>query len=203
MTSQTTPNLKGVFEQGDKPQGSDYANLIDSFVSNTDTTAQTMASDLSLPNLIATTKVSSPAGNFALVSASSMVVTGRVSADRGTAMIIQRATLLSTNTAGAPVSISLPSGSNVVDFWVDVETPFATGAGVTAADITMSAANGVTLAKIAVSASTKRYNTSNAQTVGSIGYRNVTATIEAYVSIQGSATALSAGQAMLTVVYVR
>ena len=51
MTAQTKAVNKSVFEQGDKPQGSDYANLIDSYVSNIDTTTQTMVSDLIIPNL--------------------------------------------------------------------------------------------------------------------------------------------------------
>ena len=48
MTQQTRATLKGVFEQGDVPQGSDYEDLIDSFVSLADTTAQTVTSDLTI-----------------------------------------------------------------------------------------------------------------------------------------------------------
>lgn len=57
MTSQNRSNLKGSFETGDIPQGSDFANLIDSFVSLTDSTAQAMASDLQVPVLISTSQI--------------------------------------------------------------------------------------------------------------------------------------------------
>lgn len=70
MTAQTRAVLKGEFEDGDTPAGSNYEDLIDSFVSISDTTAQSIASDLSAPILIATTEVSSPQGNFTEVSAS-------------------------------------------------------------------------------------------------------------------------------------
>jgi hypothetical protein len=96
MTAQTRSVLKALFEDGDKPGGSDYVDWIDSMVSLSDTTAQSMTSDLALPKLIATTEVSSPliattkvsasTGNFSVirvkgnVSASSLAVTGIVSA---------------------------------------------------------------------------------------------------------------------------
>ena len=213
MSSQNRTNLKGVFEQGDKPQGSDYVNLIDSFLNLTDTTAQTVASQLTVPTLVASTKVSAPVASFANVSASTIAVAGGVTTikkiqsgtagSRGTAILVQRVTLAANTTAGIPATIVLPSGSNIIDMYVDVEIPFATAVGVTAAEVNVSAAAGVLLARINVSASTVRYGTmQNAQTVGSSGFRNVTTTIEAHVSIQGSPTAMTAGQAMLSVVYV-
>ena len=46
MTAKDRPTLKGAFENGDKPQGSDFEDLIDSSVSLTDSTAQTVTSKL-------------------------------------------------------------------------------------------------------------------------------------------------------------
>jgi len=54
MTAQTSSTNKSRFEQGDRPQGSDYVDLIDSFVANTDSTAQSIVSNLTVPTLFAT-----------------------------------------------------------------------------------------------------------------------------------------------------
>lgn len=48
MTAQTRSTLKAVFEDGDVPQGSDYTDLIDSFLSLTNTTAQAITSPLEI-----------------------------------------------------------------------------------------------------------------------------------------------------------
>ena len=237
MTAQTRVTNKSRYEQGDKPQGSDYADLIDSFLSLADTTAQTSTSDFIAPKLIATTEVSAPLVVATEVSASTVqtktlhatTVSGATvnantlnagtinvsssaifqeriqvgdGGQRGTVTLVQRVTLAANITAGVPAVIVLPSGSDVVDFIVDVEIPFATGAGVTAADVNISAAGGLRMAVINVSASTTRYNLAGAQSVNGSTFRNVTATIEAHVSIQGSPTAMTAGQAMLTVLYI-
>lgn len=61
MTSQTRATLKGVFETGDTPTGTNYTDVMDSFLSLIDTTAQTVTSDLSVPKLLATTEVSAEA----------------------------------------------------------------------------------------------------------------------------------------------
>lgn len=55
MTAKSRSNLKAVFENGDSPQGSDFEDLIDSSVSLTDTSAQSLASNLTAPGLAATT----------------------------------------------------------------------------------------------------------------------------------------------------
>lgn len=55
MTAQTRAVLKAAFETGDIPDGDDYANLVDSFVSLSDTTAQSLSSNLEVITLIATT----------------------------------------------------------------------------------------------------------------------------------------------------
>jgi hypothetical protein len=48
MTAKSRSALKSAFETGDIPDGTDYADLIDSFLNLSDTTAQTVTSDISL-----------------------------------------------------------------------------------------------------------------------------------------------------------
>lgn len=57
MAIKDRPTLKALFENGDKPQGQDFADHIDSMVALSDTTAQSMASKLEGPEF-ATSKVS-------------------------------------------------------------------------------------------------------------------------------------------------
>lgn len=47
MVAQDRATLKAEFETGDVPDGTDYGNLIDSFISITDTSAQAVASPIS------------------------------------------------------------------------------------------------------------------------------------------------------------
>lgn len=70
MTAQTRATNRGRFEDGDRATGSNFADLMDSFVSIADTTVQALSSDLSAIKLIATTEVSSPQVNTTEVSAS-------------------------------------------------------------------------------------------------------------------------------------
>ena len=58
MTAQTRTNLKQSFQQGDKPQESDYTDMIDSFVSLSDSADQTVTSKLTISGGVATTTVS-------------------------------------------------------------------------------------------------------------------------------------------------
>lgn len=69
MTSYNQATLKTFFETGDVPFGSDYANLIDSFVNTVDTSNQMMAGSLTPTELIT-----------ARVSATNANVTGTLSA---------------------------------------------------------------------------------------------------------------------------
>lgn len=76
MTAQTRAVNKSRFEQGDTPQGSDYADLIDSSVSIADTTAQSISSPLTVTGALgASTTVSAATGEFTTVSADSVVAT--------------------------------------------------------------------------------------------------------------------------------
>lgn len=141
----------------------------------------------------------------AIVSGSA-VFTDRVqsgdSGQRGTATMVQRVTIATDTTTGAPATIVIPSGSDIIDFIVDIEEQFDTAAGATAANIEISGAGGATLAVIPVSAS-GQYNLAGANAGNAESRRNVTVTIEAHVSIQGSPTAMTVGQAMLSIVYVQ
>jgi hypothetical protein len=51
VTAKSRANLYAAFEDGDRPRGSDFEDMIDSFLSLTDTTAQSLAGNLTVPNL--------------------------------------------------------------------------------------------------------------------------------------------------------
>lgn len=157
MTASTRATNKGRFEDGDTPQGSDYADLIDSFLSLADTTAQAVTSDIITPKIIATTEVSSPLISTTEVSASvgsfsEMTITGVVSASSanfhdvvtsafqatgpikgGTAgavgfmVLTQQSTVLATQTTNTTVAV-VPDNSDVLDIYMFVKEAFATAA---------------------------------------------------------------------------
>lgn len=58
MSELSRVSLKSLFENNDIPDGTDYSDLIDSFVNLVDSSTQTMASKLSLPNISVTSTVS-------------------------------------------------------------------------------------------------------------------------------------------------
>ena len=72
MTAQTTTVNKAAFEQGDRPQGSNYSDLIDSYINVVDTTAQSMASDLTVPNLTVNTTLQTTHVTAQTVAASAL-----------------------------------------------------------------------------------------------------------------------------------
>ena len=86
MTAQNRTVNKARFEQGDLPQGSDFADLIDSFLSLVDTSSQTVASNV----------VFSGGVNIATVSAATLVVEnyGNVSANRVDSSVVSAAVLV-------------------------------------------------------------------------------------------------------------
>lgn len=91
MTAQDRATLKSEFETGDVPDGTDYGNLIDSFLSLVDTSAQTVASPVTFSGsaaftgtvTAATAKVLGGLNVSAAVTAGSVDVLGalRVSAN--------------------------------------------------------------------------------------------------------------------------
>ena len=247
MAQQTRTTMKGVFEQGDTPQGSDYVNLVDSYLSLADTTAQTVTSDLTVPILTAT-ETSANRGNFGTVNVSgSSTFTGPVYASAtaqftgmvlvsGTAffhkpihvsptahiqgpfrvgaagnisvMLAQAATIVAINSAGNPVTFSIPSGADVKNIWIDMEAPFASGVVTANRVTTYIGGTGVSAAslisEIAVSAS-GQYNLLRTTTVAGNHtlLRNVTTTVHAFQSMKATDSAATAGQGILTVHYIQ
>lgn len=78
MTSQTSTILKSAFEQGDRPQGSDFVDLIDSFVNLVDTTAQTVTSNITIPNINTGRLIASATVETSRVVASNKISWGSV-----------------------------------------------------------------------------------------------------------------------------
>lgn len=167
MSAQNSATIKAKFENGDKPQGSDYVDWIDSFVSKVDTTAQSVTSDLTAPKIIGSTEVSSPqvnatevsasVGSFTRVTTGNLAVTGTVSASamhvtnmtingsanipvldgpvqvgptgqRGRLMLVQQAEISGNN---AKKTITLPGGSDIIDFKYIPRSPLSTSAAST------------------------------------------------------------------------
>ncbi|MCB7127943.1 MAG: hypothetical protein J3T61_00190 [Candidatus Brocadiales bacterium] len=208
MTITSRTGLKAKFETGDTPVGSDYVDWIDSYLHLTDATVQSITSKVALDGGLSTTTVSGANAVFTgAVSALSVVGVSakfdRASlgpASEGNMVGRVKATILQNNTAGNPVLINVPSGADILEFLVDIETPFETAAGATACNIEASlAAAGSALGRINVSAS-GRYDLIDDGTIADmVQFRNVTATIEVHASIQNSATAITTGQGILTV----
>lgn len=74
MTTYNKATLKTFFETGDVPSGTDYANLIDSYVNIVETTTQVMAGALNPTELI-TARVSAANGNITgILSAATLAV---------------------------------------------------------------------------------------------------------------------------------
>lgn len=78
MTAQTRTVNKNRFEQGDTPQGSDFVDLIDSFVALSDTTAQTIVSKVIFSGGLDTPLVSANAVNAISIIAGSAQVRGGI-----------------------------------------------------------------------------------------------------------------------------
>lgn len=87
MTIRNRTSLKNISENGDTADANLFTDIIDSAVNLSDTTAQSMSSDLQAPRFIATTEVSA-AGHTLAASAVSFAVpttvatTAHSSADR-------------------------------------------------------------------------------------------------------------------------
>ncbi len=137
MTAQNRTTLKGVFEQGDTPQGSDYADLIDSFLSLVDSTAQSITSNISAPVVVATTEVCAPAGDFTTVSAqrvttSALTVLAAVSASSVFAENVNAsaATFVTVTVDSAVIATARVSGLSVLDvLTLDIATTATAGVG--------------------------------------------------------------------------
>lgn len=101
MTQQTRAALKLKFEQGDRPQGSDYEDLIDSFVNTQDATAQTLNSTLVVPKLGAASVTAN------MVSAQSVVVSGAL------AVTVDAVTVSAQHVNGSAANFGTVSAQNM------------------------------------------------------------------------------------------
>ena len=152
MTAQTRAILKANFETGDVPDGTNYVDLVDSFLAIVDTTAQSLASDLTVPTLIATTevsagdviatKVSASSGSFVIVSAdrvhaSAATFLAVVSADRIHASAATfGATVSADSIAASSASISVFSAATIS--FNTIATALATASAVGGTGINVS-----------------------------------------------------------------
>lgn len=104
MTNYSKATLKTFFETNDVPNGSDYANFIDSYVNIVETGVQSMAGPL-LPTELITARVSAANINVTVgLSANSISVATDVSATNGT--VYASANRASFNYHGTPVIVS-------------------------------------------------------------------------------------------------
>ncbi len=85
MTALSRASLKTFFENGDIPQGSDFANLIDSCMNVVDTSAQSLASPLVVTELI-TPRVSAASANILGIVSAGSIATGAITASSITAL---------------------------------------------------------------------------------------------------------------------
>lgn len=74
MTVLSKTTFKGLFETGDVPQQTDYANLFDSCVMCAETTAQSMLGSLRIQNEMASTSVSANTGTFGNLAVSALTL---------------------------------------------------------------------------------------------------------------------------------
>lgn len=136
MTVATRATLKGYFDNGDTITASAMVDLIDSFVHLSDTTAQSLNSDLTVPNLVATNISANNVGVAGKITASAATFTGAVrqgasaaasaSQSLGYFLVVQEATIAGAATAQVAY---LPTTSNIHSVAVKVLTPGSTGAG--------------------------------------------------------------------------
>ena len=84
MTVQSRSTLKATFEDGDTPAGSDYTDLMDSFVHISDTSAQSVGSPLVITTMGATTvsAANMEVTNLTLVAEVTSAVSAEASANR-------------------------------------------------------------------------------------------------------------------------
>lgn len=98
MVAQDRSTLQSVFETGDVPDGTDYANLIDSFINLVETSAQSIASPVTFAGSAAFTSTTTAASISVLGTAS---VSGAVTA--GSLSVLGAATVSATATFNGPV----------------------------------------------------------------------------------------------------
>lgn len=136
MTVQTRQTLKGYFDNGDTITTTAMGDLIDSFVHLSDTTAQSLNSDLTVPNLVATNISANNVGAGGKITASAATFTGAVrqgasaaasaSQSLGYFLVVQEATIAGAATAQVAF---VPTLSNIHSIGIKVITGGSAAAG--------------------------------------------------------------------------
>lgn len=223
MTAQTRTVNKGRFENGDKPQGSDYVDLIDSFLSIADTSAQSVASHVTFSAGLATTTVSADAAKITTLdvttgSAAAMstadLTAANVSAQTafasaqtaskirvgpstpyGDVIVRQKATVTFASTVKA-TAFSLPNGADILEIHVYTTDPFTTTGN---QDLKIgTAADDTYFASVPLSAGGKV----RATPTSAVRWLAVSgATARILVMVTAASTVAVSGQAVLEVVY--
>lgn len=178
MASQTRTVNKGRFENGDQPQASDYIDLIDSFVSLSDTTSQTLNSNLVVPVLGATT-VTAATGIFTTLDAgavsaqtitvSALTALGPVNAATVSAQAVNTSALNASTVSAQSIITSALNASTVSAQRITVSAIDATGpinaASVSAQSVITSALNAATVSAQSIITSALNAQTVSAQSV--------------------------------------
>ena len=164
-------------------------------------------------------EVSASSGNFKKLIVTSIInatatttfggniKVGGSAASRGSVLLTQQTTILSNNSAGAPIRFLLPTGSNMVSYNVSVEVPFGhAGDASTAARVTVYLGTGAATAasvifEEAVSASGHYVLGNPGLGLASLS-RNITATVHTNVSLKATGSAATLGQAIASINYV-
>lgn len=172
---QTRTTLKGYFDNGDTITTTAMGDLIDSFVHLSDTTAQSLNSDLTVPNLVATNISANNVGAGGKITASAATFTGAVrqgvsaaasAADsRGYFLVVQEATVTNATTQVA----FLPTTSNIVGLGIKVI-------------VNGSAATGGVNVLVGNSDDHRRFGKLSVSAVGLYEFTNVSAVMLAAVS---------------------
>jgi len=127
MTAKTPTQLLTVFENGDIPVQADYQDLFDSYVNIVQTTAQSMASALTLPTLTVTTlnvttfspsTINATTGNITTVSANTINAANAnittVSAATANITTVSAATANITTVSADTINVNIVSAQSII-----------------------------------------------------------------------------------------
>lgn len=106
MTSLNRTDLKAKFESGDAPQGSDYADLIDSFVTLAETTTQSLQGPLTFAGGLSAASIAGGTGTFSGTVSAANVWATNVDATTVSAQTVTMSTI-SGPVSGVNVSNSI------------------------------------------------------------------------------------------------
>ncbi len=128
----------------------------------------------------------------------------KITIGTGLIEVIQQVTILANNTVASPVTLTLPSASNITDVIVDIEEPFVDAeASVNTIEIDINV-NGVLIGNVTANTSGRFRPIDGAPAVDRASLRNISGlvTVTAFTSMSDEASAFAAGQGILTVRYV-